>query len=364
MRRTTVLLAAAATALLALPLPASAVPPARAAAAAGPVLTSVTLSTGAVSVSGLDTVPVTVTVTATGDQGACPGNAGGVTFRRTNVHVWDRSATRALLGPLSCVSDNGGVRTYKATVPVPSTADGPWRVDAVAFGNDFHDPRSFDLPDATLDVTGTHRPRLRIAVAPRPLVYPSKDVTVTVQASYDDTREPIITRWISVTDDGGSLTGCGECPGNTDTSGRLVRRLTLTDSRSLIADMPMSTPGFGDFWASYSTLSAPVLVQPVLSAAASAASVRHGTTTSVDGHAVASALPYWWYYASPSIEIDLQRLVGRHWRTVSRGVVRSNGRFTLLATPPEGRNYYRVSLPAQENLAATTSRTFVIRGTR
>jgi hypothetical protein len=325
------------------------------------VLTSVALSTGAVTVKGLDLAPVTVTVTATGDQGACPGDAGGVTFRRTNIHVWDRSATRALVGTLTCVTDTDGVRTYRSVVPVPSTADGPWRLDAVVFGNDYYDPRSFDLPDATLVVTGTHRPRLRISVAPRPLTYPSRDVTVTVQASYDDTREPVTTRWISVTDDGGSLGPCGECPGNTDARGRLVQRLTLTDSRAVIADMPISRGGFYDAWPSYSTAFTPVLVRPEISAAPASRVVPHGTTTPVDGHAVASALQAWYY--TPSVGVDLQRLVGRHWRTVSHGVVRSNGRFTLLATPPKGANVYRVSLPAQQNLAAATSRPFLIRGT-
>jgi hypothetical protein len=48
---------------------------------------------------------------------------------------------------------------------------------------------------------------------------------------------------------------------------------------------------------------------------------------------------------------------------VGDGAVRSNGRFTLLATPPNVRNLHRVSLPAQQNLAGATFRTFVIRGT-
>lgn len=158
MRRAAVLLTAAVTAVLVLPVRASAAPPAQQAGDTGPVLTSVALSTGAVTVKGLDTVPVTVTVTATGDRSTCPANTGGVTFRRTNIHVWDRSATRGLVGTLTCVADNDGVRTYKATVPVPSTADGPWRLDAVVFGTMYYDPRSFNLPDATLVVTGTHRP--------------------------------------------------------------------------------------------------------------------------------------------------------------------------------------------------------------
>jgi hypothetical protein len=81
----------------------------------------------------------------------------------------------------------------------------------------------------------------------------------------------------------------------------------------------------------------------------------------VNGRAAAVSIQAWYY--SPRITVDLQRLVGRHWRTVSGGTIRPNGRFTLVATPPKGRNSYRVSLPAQQNLAAATSRSFVIRGT-
>jgi hypothetical protein len=366
MRRTTVLLAAAATAVLALPLPASAVrSPVRSAPQVpytGPTLTSVKLSTGAVSVKGLDTVPVTVTVTASGDQDACPRNAGGVGFRRTSTHVWDRSATRSLIGPLSCVTDNGGVRTYKAIVPVPSTADGRWRVDNVVFGNTYYlDPRTFGLPDAALAVTGTHRPRLRISVAPQPLPYWAHDVTVTVRASFDDTRAPVTTRWISVTDDGGSLGPCGECRGNTDAHGRIIRRLTLSTQRMVIADMPLSAAGFYDAWPSYSATFAVVVAEPEVSASPAKSRVPHGTNVGVEGRAVSSAVQVW--YFTPRIVVNLQRLVGRHWRTVSKSTIRPNGRFTLPATPPKGRNLYRVSLPAQQELAASTSGTFLIRGT-
>ncbi len=362
MRRATVLLGAAVAAVLALPLPASAVPPAREAGDTGPALTSVALSTDKVSVSGLDTVPVSVTVTASGYPGACPGSAGGVSLTRTSTQMWDRSAARALIAPLSCVGDSGGVRTYQAVVPVPSTADGPWRVGAVVLGSGFYgDPRTFDLPDAALTVTGTHRPRLRISVAPEPLVYPARDVTVTVRASYEDTRAPVTTRWISITDDGGSLGPCGECAANTDAHGRVVRRLTLTDPRSVVADMPISAPGFYDAWPSYSMAFTSVVVKPEVTATPATTSAGSGTSVTIDGRALASALGSW--DSSPRVRVNLQRRVGRHWRTVSESTIRSNGRFTLLATPLQGRNRYRVSLPAQQNFASARSHTFVIRGT-
>lgn len=364
MRRTTVLLTAVAAVVLALPVRASAAPSVDKAAPAGPVLTSVTLSTGAVKVNGLDTVPVTVTVTASGDftgTGMCPGSAGGVELDRVSGRAWDRSAPAALLGAMSCVSENAGVRTYRAAVPVPSSGDGSWRVRYVEFANYyFFDPRDFDLPDATVTVSGTHRPRLRVNVRPQPLAYPARDVTVTVRATYDD-GSPLTNRWIGVTDDAGGIGACGSCPGNTDAHGRLVRRLHLTDFRQVVAFMPLSAPGFYDEVPMSSLLWTPIVVQPALSAAPARSSVPHGANVGVAGRVVAVAVQNW--PIKPRITVGLQRLVGRHWRTVSESTVRGNGRFTLVATPPKGRNLYRVGFPTQQTFGSATSATFVIRGT-
>jgi hypothetical protein len=333
------------------------------------VLTSLALSTGAASVSGLDTVTVTATLTTTGETWPCQtkGQDGFVLLTRTSTRVWDRSATPVLVGGLSCVSESGGVRTRRADIVVPSTADGPWRVSDVNFLNGYDlDPRNYGLPDATLAVTGTHRPRLRISVRPQPLVYPARDVRVTVQATYDDTRAPVTTRWVGITDDWGGAGGCGPCTGNTDSNGRVVRRVTLTDSRQVTAWMPLSGGSAGYDWVqTYSQLWTRILVQPALSASPALSSVRHGTDVNVTGRALAvtvSARTGGWPQ-QPRVTIGLQRLVGRHWRTVSEGKVRQNGRFTLVATPPKGRNLYRVGLPTQQTFASATSRPFVIRGT-
>ena len=365
MRRATVLLTAAVAAVLALPVPATAAPVLPEAPPAGPILTSVSLSAGKVSVKGLDTVPVTVTVTATGyDEGSCPGNvAGGVALFRTSAQTWDRSATGDLAGPMFCVSVNGDERTYRAVIPVPSTADGSWRVTYVVFANYSYtlDPRRFALPDATLAVTGTHRPRLRISVRPQPLKYPARDVTVTVQATYDDDGAPVTTRWIGVTDDGGGIAACGSCPGNTDAHGRLVRRLRLTGPRQVLAYMPLSAPGFYDTQPMYSALWRRIVVQPALTAAPANDRLPHGTNVDVNGRAFDIAVQNWSF--KPRIKVGLQRLVGRHWRTVSEGTIRPSGRFTLVATPPKGRNLYRLGLPEQQAFASAHSRTFVIRGT-
>ncbi len=363
MKRATVLITAAAAAVIALPVLASAAPPTPA-AAAGPVLTGVSLSTGAVSVHGLDTVTVTVTVKATGEGGQCSGYGivGAVVLQRTSPQKWDRSAPGSLVGPMACVSDSGGERTYRAVVPVPSTAHGPWRVAIVDFANSYHlDPRTFGLPDATLTVTGTHRPRLRISVRPQPLPYPERQVRVVVQATYDDTRTPVSTRWIGVTDDFGMVSGCGRCAGNTDTQGRVVRRLTLGDFREVIAFMPLTAPSAYDWQPMYARLSVTVVVQPVLVAAPAKGSVPKGTNVTVNGRADAVAVHRW--PSDPRVRVYLQRLVGRHWRTVNEGTIRPNGRFTLVATPPAGRHLYRVTMPPQQDFGSARSGTFTIRGT-
>jgi hypothetical protein len=363
MRRAAVLLTAAVAAVLALPVSATAAPVLPEAPPAAPVLTSVSLSSGKVSVKGLDTVPVTVTVTATGyDEGSCPGHvAGGVALFRTSAQTWDRSATGGLVGPMFCVSANGDERTYWAVIAVPSTADGPWRVTSVVFANYSYtlDPRTFGLPDATLAVTGTHRPRLRVSVRPQPLPYPARDINVTVQATYDDTGAPVTTRWIGITDDGGQVGGCGLCAGNTDSNGRVTRRFTLTGLPLMIAWMPLSASGYEDTPA-YSALGVPVVVQPALTATPATDSVRHGASVDVNGRAFAAVVQNWPF--KPRITVGLQRLVGKHWRTVSEGTIRPGGRFTLLATPPKGHNLYRVGLQ-QQHFAPAHSRTFAIRGT-
>jgi hypothetical protein len=155
--------------------------------------------------------------------------------------------------------------------------------------------------------------------------------------------------------------GCDNCSGTTDAKGRLVRAVTLTDSRQLLAQMPIGIVGPYDWSPDYSFLYAYVVVQPALSAAPAKSSVRHGTNVDVGGRAVAVGVPYW--PLRPRTRVGLQRLVGRHWRTVSEGTIRQNGRFTLVATPPRGRNLYRAAFPKQQTFVSATSRTFVIRGT-
>ena len=350
MRR--VLSAAAAVVLsagvLALPGPAS---------AAGIEVTSVSVSTPAVSARGLATVPVTVNATASYPDGGCSPTEGAVTLERTD-QPWDRSAPSVLAAPMACVAVTGDVHTLRAVVQVPSSAHGSWRVSCIVFQPTCHDPRQAGLPDATLAVTGTHRPRLRLTLAPQPLPYPKRTVTARVRASYDDTDAPVVGRRIVVIAINGD---CRGCVGTTDRNGRFVHAVTLADLRHVRASLPLDAPVASEWPPEYSGVSRMVVVGPALFAAPEKGAVRHGTGVAVNGRAMAVGVPSW--ELRPRVKVYLQRVVGRRWRTVSEVKVRPGGRFTLLATPPKGLNTYRVSMPPQHGLAAATSTRFTIRGT-
>ena len=88
-------------------------------------------------------------------------------------------------------------------------------------------------------------------------------MTLTVQATYDDDRTPVTTRWIGVADDGGEIAACGWYSGTTDTHGRLVRRLRLTGLRQVLASMPLSAPALLDSRPLCSALWTRIVVQPL-----------------------------------------------------------------------------------------------------
>jgi hypothetical protein len=125
--------------------------------------------------------------------------------------------------------------------------------------------------------------------------------------------------------------------------------------------MPLSAPSAYDWQPMYSVLSVTVVVQPVLVAAPAKGSVPSGTNVTVNGRAGAVAVQRW--PDSPRVRVYLQRLMGRHWRTVNEGTIRPNGRFALVATPPGGSNLYRVTMPPQQDFGSARSGTFTIRGT-
>jgi hypothetical protein len=186
---------------------------------------------------------------------------------------------------------------------------------------------------------------------------------VTARLSFDDTGAPIAGSWVFFGHDRSCRKPVGPAfKVKTGAHGVATWKASVAAAGSpFCAWMPFPARKVStDQRLSYAFARRVPVLGTVLSATPSRTSVPDGTTTAVNGRAL--ALVRSWSFSS-RLRVVLQRLVGRHWRSVSEGTVRSNGRFTLYASPPEGRNYYRAALPAQQYLAGSTSKTFVIRGT-
>jgi hypothetical protein len=335
---------------------------ATATAQAPPVVAAVSVSPGAVAISGLDTTPVTVSVSLTGNTYGDPTR---VYLERTTTTSWDGSAPNLLTGALRRTSGTASAGGYQGAVSVPSSAHGVWRVGALEFGlNSTVDPRDSGLPDATLDVTGTHRPRIRLTISPQPLPYPRHDLTMTARLTYDDTGRPIAGRWVFF----GGDSFCAEdyvpvFKARTNARGVAFWHTTIPGTKLLCAWMPLPVSPAPSHLFAYTLTGRFPVAGTSLNATPSRTVVHRRTKTAVNGKALAIGSPSPVDARTRGVQVVLQRLVGRHWRNVSETKVRSSGRFTLYASPPPGRNYYRAALPEQSGLGASTTKAFVIRGT-
>jgi hypothetical protein len=306
-------------------------------------------------VHGLDLATVAVSVTLTDPDLADPDT---VTLSSTTKTPWDPSAPVELTAPLVRTSGTSGNGTYRAKVHVPSSAHGSWRVGYVTFGTDINstsvDPRDSGLRDATLKVTGTHRPRMRFSVSPQPLPYPRRVVTVSARMSYDDTGTSITGRWVFFDVD--CEMGLGRS-GQVRTDRHGLARFRAAAGEVACAWMPFPLrSALTDATEAFAGGSRTTMYGTRTTAVPSKTSARRGTRVAVTGHAFA-VLPV---AGNPVV---LQRRVGRHWRTVGTATVRPSGRFTLVAHPPKGCTSYRAVLTATGQLVASTSRVFVLRGT-
>jgi hypothetical protein len=218
--------------------------------------------------------------------------------------------------------------------------------------------RDSGLPEPTLAVTGTHRPRIRISVSPEPLPYPRTRATERVVVTFDDTRAPIPGFAIAF----GTLDSCAGWPPRpaavlrTDRHGVATHPIRVRGVQSACAWAPLPGSGSRESFPGWGTLVRYVALGTVTSASPSRSSARRRTPVPVPGRATALVVPAGWMVA-------LQRRVGRHWRTVNTGKVRPSGRFTVAASPPLGRNLYRVQFQGSYWFGTSTSRTFTITGT-
>jgi hypothetical protein len=338
------------TALLALPLLGLGFATGTTAAQAAPdpalQIESVTLNKTSVAVSGLNTVPITVTVKGQYKDSKTPVN---VIFERTGGS-----------GQLSQMLSTNLVRnettgTWSGPVNVPSTANGTFKVTGVMTGPFF--PPSPPLYEETpyagpsITVSGTHQPRITASVSPKVVPF-NQPYTIKWAVTDAQTGKPYGSRLQVYL---GTDSMCVEYFGQrythlTDTNG------IVTKAYPGVSRMPITClllPGTPDAigWLSF------VPARPaIVSAAPSKSSAPVGTVVPVNGSVMGAPL------ACP---VHLQRLYGAsQWRTVSSGAVRESGRFTVNAQPAyKGLIPYRVYFPACRNYVAGASKAFYIRGT-
>ncbi|WP_350279876.1 hypothetical protein [Kribbella sp. HUAS MG21] len=341
------------TALLAVPILGLGLATGAVAAHASPdpdlKIDSVTLNKTAVAVSGLNTVPVTVTVKGTYDTGTptdskTPVN---VILERTGGTGQQRTLFSTNLPRLA----NG---TWSGPLHVPSTANGTFKVTGVITGPFF--PGSGSMTDPTpyagpsLAVTGTHQPKITASVSPKTVPFGS-GFTIKWAVTDAQTAKPYGSRVRVVL---GTDNICAEYfgPGYThltDTNGIVTKAYSKTDADwvncLLLPGNPASVGGLGL-----------VVMRPgIVSAAPSKASAPVGTIVPVNGSVMG---------APSACKVHLQRLYGAsQWRTVGTAGIRSSGRFTLSAQPAyKGLIPYRVYFPRCYNYQAGLSKVFYIRG--
>jgi hypothetical protein len=340
------------SALLAVPLLALgfATAPSVAQAAPDPDLhiTSVTLNKTSVAVSGLNTVPVTVTVKGTYDADAkTPVN---VILERTGGTGQERILFSTNLPRLA----NG---TWSGPLQVPSTADGTFKVTGVMTGPFFPGSGSMIEPTPyagpSLAITGTHQPKITASVSPKVVPFGS-GFKITWAVTDAQTGKPYGSRVRVVL---GTDNICAEYwgPGYTNltgTNGLVTKAYSASDANwvncLLLPGNPASVGGLGL-----------VVVRPgIVTATPSKTSAPVGTLVAVNG--VVAGAP-------SSCKVYLQRLYGAtQWRTVSpAGNIRSySGKFTLYAQPAyKGLIPYRVYFPKCYNYLAGVSKVFYIKGT-
>lgn len=322
---------------------------------APPVLEGITVSPDAVSVAGLDLVPVTVTAHLTDETGVevaseiGGGNMPFVALKR--VAGGDPSTQFAELSLTSGTPQDG---RWSATIRVPSTWDGQWEVSQVvavdpAFNKLDVDPP--ETPDNTLDVTGTHLPAVTMRFVPDPLVGDGP-LTVEGRFYYEDTGEGIPNQPIFFGHDNLCVEYSAEPNGTTNADGAFSKVYPKGDGYLQCVGIlrPSNvaiTPAF------IVVASRHPRVKPVVTATASSTTVVTGTKVTFTGTVVPGGY-----------NVELQELRNSTWRKIDSALINDRGAFTLDITPKAvGTHRYRVIVPNDDPELVGVSETIVVRVT-
>ncbi|GLY23449.1 hypothetical protein [Micromonospora sp. NBRC 101691] len=321
---------------------------------APPVVEGITVTPDDVSVSGVDLVPVTVSVHLTDESGV------EVVSGMDGVHLPHVTITRVSGGPavtegveLALTAGTARDGVWSATVQVPSTWKGVWavsRVVAVDSGGRSLDidPRNSPLA-ATLDVSGTHLPAVTMEFAPDPLVGDGR-LTVRGRFFYQDTGKGIPDQPIFFGVDNSCVEHPGAPNGRTAADGSFSKVYPTAD-RSLRCVGILRPSNVSVSPSFVVAASRHPRIRPAVTATADRTSVPAGTKVTFTGT------------VKPAGEtgVELQEQVDGAWRTMVDGTVPDKGRFTLAVTPKgAGGHQYRVVVPDPDRELVGASRTIVV----
>jgi hypothetical protein len=339
-------------------------------AGTGPSIANLTVDPGPFRVDGLlGTAVATVSVDVHEPSGVTgctdsPGPGGDVLVRLTRTADGPSELVDVWLSRTSGTDVDG---TWSAPWRIASTRGGTWTVTRVSWCNRAGldsgwttDPRVNPGVVRTVQVVGTHVPRITMTRVPAVVAYGARqDVVYTF---YGSSGRPLRNHPVTYGDDTNcGMDGNGAVLRNTDASGRLVVR---TEGMQCVYLSNPPTAHLGKY--AGVTLLAKLWVQRYeyvrwVSVHPSATVVRSGHPVAIIGVVAPTPTSYPGRWT-----VGLQRLVGRTWRGVAVATVRSSGRYTLTLTRAGSlcRQTYRVLVrgPASWSFAPTPSRTFVVTG--
>jgi hypothetical protein len=315
-------------------------------------VTSVTADRTTVAVSGLNTVPVRLTIAAKYARSDDPTPVLLAHLKRVSG---SGPLNYLLSTDLPLVSGTAQDGVWSGPVYVPSTANGIYQVYGVSIGPYFTwqfgmvpDPTPVE-DGPTLTVAGVHQPKINAKVTPQVVPFGSS-FTITWAVTDKDTGKPYTSRIRALL---GTDNQCAEDAGGTSvvtTTAGLVAHTYPADAANAVNCLrlksnPQDIAGLGF-----------VVARPgVVSATPSRTSAPVGTIVPVNGNVLGPPT---------SCPVALQRLYGAtRWRGVSLGHVRTSGRYTVNAQPAyKGLIAYRVSFPRCSQYQAGVSRVFYLRG--
>lgn len=322
-----------------------------------PRVQSITFDKSSVTVSGLETQQVKVSVRLTDESGVLP-YSDETTFSPA-LRLTGRGDAVAL--SLAEGTDQDGIWTGSVTV-TSAWASGtlePVAVEAIDKSETHNklstDPRTvIDTP--SLAVSTSHRPAVELTFSPDP-VPAGKSFVEKVRAWDTTTGKAWANLPISLGEDVGCLVNEGlhaNVTTKTKADGTYQRTRAAGYRTVLHCVWVPGTAPAGSPLVVVTAVSGFPRTSKYATSVAAAASVKAGRNVNVTG----SVSP-----VRAGKVVQLQRLSGKTWRTVNTAKVRTSGRYTLVATPAGKATYqYRVYVPGDERVVGTYSKTVKIRG--